>query len=1060
MIFFIRKSTLEKLQNKNDSFEKIKAEIIAHLRKIENKENNLNKAIKALEEDEKSISHFEKSVNGEWIEKAGYGVGTVRVWRGKKYKKISTKPNRWVRVYDKTSRGAKNAITRLIHKAEKIESPEEMMQFVLLNKQRFMDSNGKPLDIVDRLQKVIDAKNTEYDSKISNEKKKYKKLQEELKEEIASGKRNNTKELQEDVDEWKNLLAVATKNPNSPYSKEQAEHFKEIIKIGEEELNRRNKKMTKKKTETKNKDVITERIDVKDFQKKIEEEKYLNKLLSYKIEDVRKLDNKDLLNTIAAKTYNYRKGDMGAAIKNANTWAEKGRLEILAKFFDDKEAQKKIDKAENDEEINYSLNKIKKSKTIGEKINNFGGLIQYLENILNFEPMFTLLSFDKKPTFDLSATKVNKINELLNSYGDKKIEQNVKSVLNELKAYNGREFTVDELLGKESEIEEHNNRSEAMKGNQNAKKDFKDLASIIKNKASLNLENDNIGEVNLTYDVNKSDLKHIIERRYSELKNKYHVEGENERRKLLTSFVFSLLQTIKHGSATLQKDGRSYILKHNGISVIARQNKAGKIVVTGFVDNSNEKEGAETIAAVNADYGYTPEFLELYAQVGATLPTNNDTMNKENVNKKRADNETPKTLLDIGKTYTGKDIVNTTTTDKNQKIAVAKAEEIKDDGKEIVFKATPQLTKFVEQLNKYSSKELNRYFMTGLGVRDGFLWATDARRLMRLKVDGLDGLKGNDFKVNSNTVNGSIADCYKCEIKDDQIILTQFDGTFPNGERVIPKYTGENKAEINNKVLLEKLKSMEKDGAVGKGDEYKAIALEVKGGKCFVDGTEIGTCSGLNDGHICFNYQYLQDALKNADTSTICFDSEKPDSRAVAISTNISDQVIMPMSPDEFPNYAQRRQEKAEENKEKERKAKAKAESNINYFNSVKEDYKERMPGAIKNKISNIKNVADEALLNVIKVKDINIEDLAKNKKVDFHSKKFLEKFGNYRFENFVMNYLAMQDKDFANAVESEIKRRGLSLNGGKDSNSINNKNSTLDYVKKSVEILKKCKSI
>ena len=490
MIFFIRKSTLGKLQNKNDSFEKIKAEIIAHLRKIENKENNLNKAIKALEEDEKSISHLEKSISGEWIEKAGYGVGTVRVWRGKKYKKISTKPNRWVRVYDKTSRGAKNAITRLIHRAEKIETPEEMMQFVLLNKQRFMDSNGKPLDIVDRLQKVIDAKNTEYDSKISNEKKKYKKLQEELKEEIASGKRNNTKELQEDVDEWKNLLAVATKNPNSPYSKEQAEHFKEIIKIGEEELNRRNKKMTKKKTETKNKDVITERIDVKDFQKKIEEEKYLNKLLSYKIEDVRKLDNKDLLNTIAAKTYNYRKGDMGAAIKNANTWAEKGRLEILAKFFDDKEAQKKIDKAENDEEINYSLNKIKKSKTIGEKINNFGGLIQYLENILNFEPMFTLLSFDKKPTFDLSATKVNKINELLNSYGDKKIEQNVKSVLNELKAYNGREFTVDELLGKESEIEEHNNRSnEKPKTLSDIRKHYETSKGITGRKKTVTLPN-------------------------------------------------------------------------------------------------------------------------------------------------------------------------------------------------------------------------------------------------------------------------------------------------------------------------------------------------------------------------------------------------------------------------------------------------------------------------------------------------------------------------------------------------------------------------------------------
>lgn len=932
MKIFVKKSVLEELQksfNQRD-FKRIKLEIIEHLKNLEDDESDVEKS---------------------------FGVGTVRVWAGKKYKKISESPNRWVRIYDKTSRGAKNAITRLIHQAEKIETPEEMMQFVLANKQRFSDSNGKPLDIVDRLQKVIDAKNEAYDKESENE----------------------------------------------------------------------------------------------------------------------------------------------------------------------------------DDE--------------------------------------------------------NK-----------------------------------ELDGKE-----HVSPSEAVQEKQNAKKDLKDLADTIKNKGTLNLKNDNIGEVTLTYNVNKSDLKHIIERRYAELKNKYHIEDDDERRKLLTSFVYSLLQTIKHGSATMQKDGRSYILKNKGISAVARQNKSGKIVVTGFVDDSNEKEGTETIAAVNADYSYTPEFLELYAQVGATLPANNDTANNKNVNEEpqsnadikdnvndksqsdskketsdaeehnnrsnamkgnqnakkdfteadkqevlnnlknptekilkvgysrenynelfpRGKSETPlgkirlsphqferlgekdkgarkqylgllsqtlknpdviideidsqgrpakvwiKSVIDEnktryyiaitpsfdgvdvvvsngpreynqienkikmassfyykaeggsrtartgvnplpsnnddntnsknvnGKTYAGKDIVNTTTTDKNQKIAVAKAEEIKDGGKEIVFKATPQLTKFVEQLTKYSSKDFGRYFMTGLGVRDGFLWATDGRRLMRLKVDGLDGLKSNHFE--SNFTNEGVSDCYKCEIKDGQIILTQFDAIFPNGEKVIPKYTGKNKAEINNKVLLEKLKSMEKDGAVNKKkDGCKSVALEIKGGKCFVDGTEIGTCSGLNDGHINFNYQYLQDALKNADTSTICFDSEKPDSRAVAISTNISDHVIMPMNSDEFPNYEGRRQYKTDNDKEKERNAKAKAESNINYFNSVKEDYKERMSGAIKNKIQNIKNVADEALLNVIKVKDINIEDLAKNKKVDFHSKKFLEKFGNYRFENFVMNYLAMQDKDFADTVEAEIKRRGL----------------------------------
>ncbi len=153
------------MDNEADSFQKIKAEILEHLRNIEKKENNeLKKAIEHICGQEHLFGYLEKSDSGEWVEKSGFGVGTVRTWRGKKYKKISVKPNRWVRVYDKTDRGAKNAITRLIHRAEKIESPEEMMQFVLANKQRFMDANGKPLDIVDRLQKVIDAKNDGFEN--------------------------------------------------------------------------------------------------------------------------------------------------------------------------------------------------------------------------------------------------------------------------------------------------------------------------------------------------------------------------------------------------------------------------------------------------------------------------------------------------------------------------------------------------------------------------------------------------------------------------------------------------------------------------------------------------------------------------------------------------------------------------------------------------------------------------------------------------------------------------------------------------------------------------------
>lgn len=232
-----------------------------------------------------------------------------------------------------------------------------------------------------------------------------------------------------------------------------------------------------------------------------------------------------------------------------------------------------------------------------------------------------------------SLDTVNATLEMYAEEPDDRTDENVirmakeKAVQDSLRAYLGLNVNLPE--SEESEAEKHKNRSDAMLGNQNARKDFKDLSDIIKNKSSLNLKNDSIGEIKLTYAVNKSDLKHIIERRYAELKNKYHIENEDERRKLLTAFVYSLLQTVKHGSAEIQKDGRSYILRNSGISAIARQNSDGKIVVTGFVDNSNEKEGAETISAVNAEYGYAPEFLELYASVGAALSASNIPQNEK-----------------------------------------------------------------------------------------------------------------------------------------------------------------------------------------------------------------------------------------------------------------------------------------------------------------------------------------------------------------------------------------------------------------------------------------------
>ena len=135
------------------SLEKLKGEIIAILKKKE-QDSEVKKAIEHFEQDEIHYTHLEKSLTGKWIEKAGYGVGTIRVWKGKKYKKVA--PDKWVRMYDKEDRGAKSSMTRLINKVKACKSEEELYQFCMSNHALFKDANGVDLPIMDKLRAAID----------------------------------------------------------------------------------------------------------------------------------------------------------------------------------------------------------------------------------------------------------------------------------------------------------------------------------------------------------------------------------------------------------------------------------------------------------------------------------------------------------------------------------------------------------------------------------------------------------------------------------------------------------------------------------------------------------------------------------------------------------------------------------------------------------------------------------------------------------------------------------------------------------------------------------------
>lgn len=136
--------SLQKIKD-NKQLEYFKKELIKILEASE------NKISKAIEDYDKSIAKTFRDEFG--IEKAGYGIGTVRVWKGQKFRKIA--PGKWRRIYDSNTRGASQSIAILTKKIQNAQSIDELLQLVMENTNRFMDSDGKLLPIVEKLQTAV-----------------------------------------------------------------------------------------------------------------------------------------------------------------------------------------------------------------------------------------------------------------------------------------------------------------------------------------------------------------------------------------------------------------------------------------------------------------------------------------------------------------------------------------------------------------------------------------------------------------------------------------------------------------------------------------------------------------------------------------------------------------------------------------------------------------------------------------------------------------------------------------------------------------------------------------
>ena len=140
-----------------------KKKIIAVLNKQEKEENASPEINKSLNDIDFIYNQMNPAVFGEIEKSRGYGIGTVREWKGRKYKKIA--PNKWRLVYESNSRGAKQSIAYLKKAVMAAKSTDELLEIVMQNVNRFQDTNGKTLDIVSELQEAVRSAKTALNGK-------------------------------------------------------------------------------------------------------------------------------------------------------------------------------------------------------------------------------------------------------------------------------------------------------------------------------------------------------------------------------------------------------------------------------------------------------------------------------------------------------------------------------------------------------------------------------------------------------------------------------------------------------------------------------------------------------------------------------------------------------------------------------------------------------------------------------------------------------------------------------------------------------------------------------
>ena len=781
----------------NDSkLAELKKEIIEILKKQDEKE--FKKAIDYLNSQELYYTHLEKSFNGKWIEKAGYGIGTVRTWKGKKYKKVAQ--GKWVRVFDKEGHGTNVAIGKLISKIQKCDNVEDLMALVMANKSRFVDENGVDLPILDKLRAAADIRN----EKLSGESSSYTygvgENTSRAKNEIFAGKDKITKEEAE-------LHKVARKFSQMPTG----------------ELNKRKAQLERwidNKTKSK-RDHLNNTIWREKYQEELDA-----------INDV--LDKRGVKKTE----------------KNKDNWIQDSKGNRLTV----EEAKKRIKDQANQIKV--------------------------------FEDLISERS--KADGMRMEAAK-------------RSLEEYNRDLMSKLNPEDRKEM--------ETEYEKHQNRSDAMKGNQNAKKygltddqiEYYDIQEVVEDVNGYGIVKNSEGKYSYIDDGRVKDrpedfdtsIEKVKERINDSYETKKNIEAANNYNFKDADFgkdvIYKKLSNGKHEYYKKTPEGKAIFVK------IEISDMREPLNMTYEVTDVKTGEIWQYETAYGNEEGFEwaverPEQMEKELKKFFKRDPNKewDKMNSDTT--PNADVYTPSESTNI-----------------ETKKAIAENKKVGEN--EVQMPYSKELGVEMKTLKNCVSKDPNREFMNHVYYDNGNLIATDGKRLKTVKVGELDGIE-----------NGSYVDV---DVSKDGIDIKKMEGMddkrFPNYARVIPDDLSQ-KITLKNDVIKEKIKELKKDGAIDK--KINKVQLEIKDGKLYLDDTEIGDAQGVNlkysndwgntkndTNFININADYLVNAL-NGDSSILML-GERAD-KAVGISTDSTTNIIMPMGgSDERMNYSENKVRKS-----------------------------------------------------------------------------------------------------------------------------------------------------